>query len=243
LNSSGNKLRELLLVLLAGVCLTANGLCAAESSTSNSEHKPASRPAAKSTLHRTTTPSAAKKAGAPKTASRSATNFRGTHHSASVHSAARKTTGHVSSAAVVKRAPNHTTAYAAQRKGPAAHNRHSRSRKPSTLTGQQRLARTHLQPERVEEIQQALIREGFLQGDANGQWDSRTREAMLHYQTAHGFPATGLPEAKSLMKLGLGSHPLPPELDHGAVGVASSGVNQSVQSVFSVTPTSPPETK
>jgi len=38
---------------------------------------------------------------------------------------------------------------------------------------------------------------------------------MLSYQKDHGFPATGLPEAKSLMKLGLGPHPLPPELDPG----------------------------
>ena len=102
-----------------------------------------------------------------------------------------------------------------------AHNRHPRQYR-RTLSGQQRLARLHLQPERVQEIQQALIREGYLQGDANGQWDSRTHDAMLRYQTMHGFPPTGLPEAKSLMKLGLGSHPLPPELDHGAVGVAHS---------------------
>jgi peptidoglycan hydrolase-like protein with peptidoglycan-binding domain len=75
------------------------------------------------------------------------------------------------------------------------------------------LARLHLEPGRVTEIQQALIREGYLQGDPNGSWDESTRAAMLHYQTDHGFPTTGLPEAKSLMKLGLGPHPLPPELD------------------------------
>ncbi len=73
----------------------------------------------------------------------------------------------------------------------------------------------------MEQIQQALIREGYLQGDPNGQWDARTHDAMMRYQTDHGFPATGLPEAKSLMKLGLGSHPLPPELDHGVVGAAA----------------------
>lgn len=76
-----------------------------------------------------------------------------------------------------------------------------------------RLARLRLQPDRVKEIQQGLIREGYLQGDPNGRWDDRTRAAMLRYQKEHGFPATGLPEAKSLMKLGLGPHPLPPELD------------------------------
>ena len=52
----------------------------------------------------------------------------------------------------------------------------------------QRLARIHLQPERAQEIQQALIREGYLQGDANGEWDSRTRDAMQRYQTSMGFP-------------------------------------------------------
>jgi hypothetical protein len=132
----------------------------------------------------------------------------------------------------VKRTPNRSTAYASQRKG-------SRQRRwqPRTLTGQQRLARVHLQPERVEEIQQALMHEGYFQGDANGQWDSRTHDAMLRYQTDHGFPPTGLPEAKSLMKLGLGSHPLPTELDHGPVGVVSPG---AAQGDLTATPPSPP---
>lgn len=109
--------------------------------------------------------------------------------------------------------------------------------RPRTLNGWQRLARLHLQPQRVQEIQQALIREGYLRGDANGQWDSQTRDAMLRYQTDHGFPATGLPEAKSLMKLGLGSHPLPPELDHGPPGVASSS---PAPGALSMTPSLPP---
>jgi peptidoglycan hydrolase-like protein with peptidoglycan-binding domain len=68
-------------------------------------------------------------------------------------------------------------------------------------------------PERIEEIQQALAQAGYLQAQPNGRWDDQTREAMRRYQADHGFPATGLPEAKSLMKLGLGPHPLPAELD------------------------------
>jgi peptidoglycan hydrolase-like protein with peptidoglycan-binding domain len=99
----------------------------------------------------------------------------------------------------------------------------------------------HLAPQRVQEIQQALIRDGYLQGDASGEWDTPTRGAMLRYQTMHGFPPTGLPEAKSLMKLGLGPHPLSPELDHGEVGVASAGVTATVQSVFTRTPNTPPD--
>jgi hypothetical protein len=76
-----------------------------------------------------------------------------------------------------------------------------------------RRARMRPAPERIEEIQQALAQAGYLKAQPNGRWDDQTREAMRRYQADHGFPATGLPEAKSLMKLGLGPHPLPAELD------------------------------
>lgn len=88
-------------------------------------------------------------------------------------------------------------------------------------TSRQRLARLHLAPERVEEIQRALAQAGYLEGEPGGQWDTRTREAMRRFQVDHGFPATGLPEAKSLMKLGLGPHPLPADLDSSASARAS----------------------
>jgi peptidoglycan hydrolase-like protein with peptidoglycan-binding domain len=78
-----------------------------------------------------------------------------------------------------------------------------------------RLAQIHLQPERVEEIQRALLDAGYLKEEPNGTWDDATRSAMRRYQVENGFPATGLPEAKSLMKLGLGPHPLPEDLTAG----------------------------
>jgi hypothetical protein len=73
-------------------------------------------------------------------------------------------------------------------------------------------ARVHLQPERVKEIQQALAHSGYLREEPTGRWDTATRDAMRQYQQANGFAVTGLPEAKPLMKLGLGPHPLPPGL-------------------------------
>ncbi len=79
-----------------------------------------------------------------------------------------------------------------------------------------RLARLKLQPERISEIQGALAQAGYLNQESNGKWDDPTRDAMRRYQQANGFPATGLPEAKSIMKLGLGPHPLPEELDSTA---------------------------
>lgn len=76
-----------------------------------------------------------------------------------------------------------------------------------------RLARLKLQPERTSQIQQALFHRGYFNQEPTGVWDDATRGAMKRFQTENGFPPTGLPEAKSLMKLGLGPHPLPDELD------------------------------
>ena len=238
MRSSGNNTSGQLLAFVTGVCLAAGSLFAAESSSLNSAHKPASRVASS---HSATTHPVAKKSATPASASHSATNRRVASSPRSAHHAVGKATGHASSASSAKVAPTHAGAYASQRKGTTGRNRYSRPAHPRTLSGQQRLARLHLAPERVQEIQQALIRDGYLQGDATGDWDSRTRGAMLRYQTMHGFPPTGLPEAKSLMKLGLGPHPLSPALDHGEVGVTSAGVTATVQSVFTRTPNTPPD--
>jgi peptidoglycan hydrolase-like protein with peptidoglycan-binding domain len=70
-----------------------------------------------------------------------------------------------------------------------------------------------MDPGRVESIQQALISAGAFHGSPTGRWDSETHDAMARYQAANGFGVTGLPDAKSLMKLGLGPHPLPPALN------------------------------
>ena len=86
--------------------------------------------------------------------------------------------------------------------------RHSRRYRPS----HRRFTEVRIQPERVKEIQQALVDAGTLHETPNGQWDMATRDAMKQFQKQNGFRPTGLPEAKPLMKLGLGPHPLPPGL-------------------------------
>ena len=73
--------------------------------------------------------------------------------------------------------------------------------------------------ERIREIQQALLRAGYLEGKPTGRWDAKTRAAMRRLQEENGLPVTGKLDARSLVKLGLGSetagvaapHPLPPE--------------------------------
>ena len=113
--------------------------------------------------------------------------------------------------------PKHSTQSASAGTGQHQSAHHPATRHLSARARQaaDRRRRAHLrpEPERIQEIQQALVQAGYLNAQPNGRWDDQTREAMRRYQADHGFPVTGLPEAKSLMKLGLGPHPLPADLN------------------------------
>lgn len=61
-----------------------------------------------------------------------------------------------------------------------------------------------IQPERVTQIQQALIREHYLNGDPTGKWDSTTQAAMQKYQADQGWQTRLMPDSRALKKLGLG---------------------------------------
>jgi len=61
-----------------------------------------------------------------------------------------------------------------------------------------------IEPERVTEIQQALIREHYLTGDANGKWDATTQAAMQKYQADNGWQTKLMPDSRAIKKLGLG---------------------------------------
>jgi peptidoglycan hydrolase-like protein with peptidoglycan-binding domain len=57
--------------------------------------------------------------------------------------------------------------------------------------------------ERVIEIQTALSKKGYYQGTPSGEWDDATTEALKQFQSANRLPATGLPSAFTLKKLGV----------------------------------------
>jgi Putative peptidoglycan binding domain len=76
----------------------------------------------------------------------------------------------------------------------------SRRRKGNWRTrGQQKIS-----PDRAEEIQTALIREHYMKGEPSGKWDSATQSAMQRYQADHGWQTKSIPDARALIKLGLG---------------------------------------
>lgn len=58
--------------------------------------------------------------------------------------------------------------------------------------------------DRVTQIQQALIREHYLTGDADGKWDPNTIAAMQKYQADHGWQTKLMPDSRALKTLGLG---------------------------------------
>ena len=68
--------------------------------------------------------------------------------------------------------------------------------------------------DRVREIQQALIREHYLKGEPSGKWDATTQQGMRHYQADQGWQSKTVPDARALIRLGLGpdnQHLLNPE--------------------------------
>lgn len=57
---------------------------------------------------------------------------------------------------------------------------------------------------RTLEIQQALIREHYLDGEATGEWDQATRDALTRLQNDNHWQTKIIPDARALIKLGLG---------------------------------------
>jgi len=79
-----------------------------------------------------------------------------------------------------------------------------RKKKSTRLRGQQKIDH-----ERAQAIQEALIREHYLTGDATGEWNAASEVAMRRYQAEHGWQSKTVPDSRALIKLGLG-----PSKDH-----------------------------
>jgi peptidoglycan hydrolase-like protein with peptidoglycan-binding domain len=62
---------------------------------------------------------------------------------------------------------------------------------------------TGIPAERATEIQNALIKRGYLEGPPSGQWDDKTQDAVRDFQGDNGLSPTGQPSASMLKKLGV----------------------------------------
>ena len=109
----------------------------------------------------------------------------------------------------------HTTkshAKAASRVGSTAHSKSANSNHSSKSRHGKKVVKSSwkshgqhgIDSDRTRQIQEALIRQNYLSGDADGNWDSRTQDAMRRYQEDHGWQSKVLPDSRALIKLGLG---------------------------------------
>jgi len=85
---------------------------------------------------------------------------------------------------------------------PVKHKKHHKTRKRHVKRVSGQKAPT---PDRISEIQTALSRDGYYQGDPSGKWDSNTVAAVQKFQSANGMDANGKLDAPTLQRLGLGS--------------------------------------
>lgn len=63
---------------------------------------------------------------------------------------------------------------------------------------------TQIPAARTTEIQTALIRSGYLSGDASGHWDAETDAAFRKLQGDNGWQTKIVPDSRAIIKLGLG---------------------------------------
>jgi hypothetical protein len=90
--------------------------------------------------------------------------------------------------------------------GSSATHKSKKTRKSASrrIRGQQKI-----DPKRAQEIQEALIREHYLEGKPTGVWNDATQKAMQRYQADNNWQSKTTPDARALIKLGLG-----PDHDH-----------------------------
>ena len=104
---------------------------------------------------------------------------------------------------------------APQEPGSAApHNTKTKSNKKTRKSGRRARGQQKIDPKRALEIQEALIREHYLDGKPSGLWNDATQRAMQRYQADNNWQSKTTPDARALIKLGLGpdhNHLLNPE--------------------------------
>jgi Putative peptidoglycan binding domain len=82
------------------------------------------------------------------------------------------------------------------RRGPTAPRLTKPSPKPKTANG--------IDSARATQIQNALIKAGYLSGSPSGVWDAPTQAAMEKLQADNGWQTKLVPDSRALIKLGLG---------------------------------------
>lgn len=105
---------------------------------------------------------------------------------------------------VSQAAPPSSKQTAAKSTSKKVHGKSSKHRRRSRKGAWKKHGQQKIDAARATQIQEALIREKYLDGQATGVWDSRTEAAMQRYQADNGWQSKVTPDSRALIKLGLG---------------------------------------
>jgi hypothetical protein len=81
---------------------------------------------------------------------------------------------------------------------------HKGKKTRKSATNSRKRGQQKIDPARSQEIQEALIREHYLDGPASGVWDAKCQSAMVRFQSDNGWQSKVVPDSRALIKLGLG---------------------------------------
>ncbi len=111
--------------------------------------------------------------------------------------------------------PHSSTSAHSHAKSSNSADTHSTSKgKKSKKSASSRHGQQKIDAQRTLQIQEALIREHYLTGKPSGVWNDATQQAMQRYQADNNWQSKTTPDARALIKLGLGpdhQHLLNPE--------------------------------
>src|SRR5208282_4400909 len=111
---------------------------------------------------------------------------------------ASKTKHHPSGQATSTHTSAHTSARTSAQKSKSSNGKKN-SKQAAKKRGQQAI-----DSDRAREIQEALIRERYMDGEPTGSWDDATQAAMQRYQADQGWQSQTTPDSRALIRLGLG---------------------------------------
>jgi peptidoglycan hydrolase-like protein with peptidoglycan-binding domain len=95
--------------------------------------------------------------------------------------------------------PAHTTKRVTAKKTSAKHKKVKAKKGSWKTRGQKQIA-----DDRTREIQTALVREGYMEGEPTGVMDGETKSALAKLQADNGWQTKIVPDSRALIKLGLG---------------------------------------
>jgi len=124
------------------------------------------------------------------------------------------TSGHATSKRTSTNTSSHTSPHSSRTSARTSVQKSNSHGKKNSKQAAKKRGQQAIDSDRAREIQEALIRERYMDGEPTGSWDDATQAAMQRYQADQGWQSQTTPDSRALIRLGLGpshDHLLNPE--------------------------------